>query len=217
MITVVADTLETGNFEGTDGESVEIVLAARNEIPLLGMILPLEFSGDLYATFDSFSTAGCRTSYFEEQNILHNENRQLAVELVSSLGETSPPLDPGSGAVLKVYLTIDLVQSSGTETPLDLSGWSQDFLPAFWSSTVNYEPALESGMLSLSYVCGDTDNNGSHNVADAVYTIDHIFKGGPAPVNLEAADANCDGSFNISDAVHSINHIFKGGPPPCCP
>jgi hypothetical protein len=70
---------------------------------------------------------------------------------------------------------------------------------------------------SSSYVCGDADNNGTHNVADPVYTINHIFKGGPAPVNQDAADANCDGSYNISDAVHSINFIFKGGPPPCCP
>jgi len=67
------------------------------------------------------------------------------------------------------------------------------------------------------YVCGDADGDLGINIADAVYLINYIFKGGPAPDPLDAGDANCDGTVNVADAVYLINYVFKGGPEPCCP
>ncbi len=69
------------------------------------------------------------------------------------------------------------------------------------------------------YVCGDATGDGAINVGDAVYVINYVFKGGPAPDPLEAADATCDGEVNVGDAVYLINYVFKGGPAPCatCP
>ena len=52
------------------------------------------------------------------------------------------------------------------------------------------------------------------NVADAVFLISYVFKGGPAPVPKNAGDANNDGWVNIGDAVYVINYVFHGGPPP---
>jgi hypothetical protein len=65
------------------------------------------------------------------------------------------------------------------------------------------------------FVCGDANGDGQINVADAVFLITYIFKGGPAPDPLEAGEVNCDGNINIGDAVYLINYIFKGGPAPC--
>ncbi len=62
---------------------------------------------------------------------------------------------------------------------------------------------------------GDVNGDADVNVADAVYLINWIFKGGPAPKRMSEADADCDGKTNISDAVYIINYIFKGGPEPC--
>ena len=67
------------------------------------------------------------------------------------------------------------------------------------------------------YVEGDANGDGIANVADGVYIINYVFKGGPAPEPLTAADANCDGSANVADAVYLINYIFNGGPAPQCP
>ena len=67
--------------------------------------------------------------------------------------------------------------------------------------------------------CGDANGDGDTNVGDAVYIINYVFKGGPAPVPLCAGDSNGDGDTNVGDAVHLINYVFKGGPPPaadCC-
>jgi hypothetical protein len=63
---------------------------------------------------------------------------------------------------------------------------------------------------------GDINQNGGYDISDAVYVINHIFKGGPAPTCAEAADVNDDCQYNITDAVHIVNHVFKGGPPPTC-
>ena len=65
--------------------------------------------------------------------------------------------------------------------------------------------------------CGDVNGDYAVNVGDAVYVINYIFKGGPAPTPLAAGDANCDQAVNIGDAVYIVNYIFKGGPAPCCP
>lgn len=70
---------------------------------------------------------------------------------------------------------------------------------------------------AVEYLCGDANGDGSINVGDAVYIINYVFRGGPAPTPLEAGDANGDGSINVGDAVYLINYIFRGGPAPVCP
>ncbi len=65
------------------------------------------------------------------------------------------------------------------------------------------------------YINGDATGDGSVNIGDAVFTINYIFKGGPAPEPMASADANCDVSINIADAVYVITYVFKGGPAPC--
>ncbi|MFW9842621.1 MAG: dockerin type I repeat-containing protein, partial [Candidatus Thorarchaeota archaeon] len=67
------------------------------------------------------------------------------------------------------------------------------------------------------YECGDANGDAGISVADAVYVINYVFKGGPAPDPIQSGDANCDGTVNVSDAVYVITYVFKGGPDPCCP
>ncbi|MCK5125629.1 MAG: M4 family metallopeptidase [candidate division Zixibacteria bacterium] len=69
----------------------------------------------------------------------------------------------------------------------------------------------------LGYMCGDANGSGAVDIGDAVYIVNYVFRGGPAPDPLESGDANCDGEANVADAVYIINYVFKGGPIPCCP
>ena len=68
-------------------------------------------------------------------------------------------------------------------------------------------------------ICGDADGNNIVTISDAVYLINYIFSGGPAPDPITTGDADCNGIITISDAVYLINYIFTGGPAPCsaCP
>lgn len=69
------------------------------------------------------------------------------------------------------------------------------------------------------YVCGDGDGNSLVTISDAVYIINYIFAGGPAPNPLLAGDCDCNELVTISDVVYLINYIFAGGQAPCaaCP
>lgn len=71
--------------------------------------------------------------------------------------------------------------------------------------------------LALSSIWrGDTDGDGKRAVADVIYLINYLFKGGPAPYPLQSGDCNCDGQVIVGDVIYLINFLFKGGPPPGC-
>ena len=55
------------------------------------------------------------------------------------------------------------------------------------------------------------------NILDLTYMVDRIFRGGPAPLDLEEADVSGDGSINILDLTFLVDRIFRGGlaPGPC--
>ncbi len=78
----------------------------------------------------------------------------------------------------------------------------------------NDEQAL-SLVVAPPYVCGDADGSDDVTISDAVYLINFVFNGGPAPNPLQAGDADCSSTITISDAVYLINFIFSGGPAPC--
>ncbi len=68
--------------------------------------------------------------------------------------------------------------------------------------------------------CGDTNGDEEVNVADAVFTINYVFKGGSVPESLCLADANGDDGVNLGDSVYLINYVFRSGQAPiepCCP
>jgi len=65
------------------------------------------------------------------------------------------------------------------------------------------------------YLCGDVNTDEQIDLLDAVFLINYIFVGGPAPQSLALADVNCSGSINIADVVLLINYIFRAGPAPC--
>ena len=77
----------------------------------------------------------------------------------------------------------------------------------------DYVPALVG---KCCWTPGDTDHNGSVNIADVTYDINRIFGSVPAPPCCEEADASGDGSFNIGDVTTLISFIFDAGPPPVC-
>ncbi len=111
---------------------------------------------------------------------------------------------------------------------LDLPGWLSaagdsvsGTLPASpvddsFTVTVADQFSTDSLLVEVrSYLCGDADGGGAISIGDAVYVINFIFGGGPAPDPLVAADADCSGAVSIGDAVYIINFIFGGGPAPC--
>jgi hypothetical protein len=70
------------------------------------------------------------------------------------------------------------------------------------------------------FECGDANTDGSVNVGDIVFIVNHVFHEGPEPNPYDVGDVNCDGNVNVGDAVYLVNYVFKeGSPVPCaeCP
>jgi len=67
-----------------------------------------------------------------------------------------------------------------------------------------------------TFIYGDANGDKQITVTDAIYLINYLFKGGPAPDPLEAGDADCSGAVNVNDVIYLINYLFKGGPVPGC-
>ena len=85
---------------------------------------------------------------------------------------------------------------------------SDPFEDGQWSPTAVFH--------TVSYMYGDANGDRVVNVADGVFVVTYVFKGGPAPEPLEAGDADCNDACNVADAVYIINFVFKGGPEPDC-
>lgn len=73
--------------------------------------------------------------------------------------------------------------------------------------TIKYYPII---------LVGDANNDRSITVADPVYLISYVFKGGPPPNPLRAGDTDGDESITVNDIIYLINYLFKGGPSPIC-
>jgi hypothetical protein len=61
---------------------------------------------------------------------------------------------------------------------------------------------------------GDADRSGQVDVADAIYLINYMFLGGPAPTPARVGDINGDCRLNIADIVYLISYLFRGGASP---
>ncbi len=59
--------------------------------------------------------------------------------------------------------------------------------------------------------CGDADNDGWVDIADAVFLINYFYRDGPLPDVFANADVVCDGELNLADILAIINMIFREG------
>lgn len=64
-------------------------------------------------------------------------------------------------------------------------------------------------------ICGNANRDQSVTVADVVYIVNYLFKGGEEPF-LFMSDADGSGVVTIADAVYLVSYLFKNGSPPQC-
>ena len=210
-IVATADSMIAIDTEGPIGGSVMMPIYAHNTIPISGMVIPLHYSGTLAVTFDSVSTAGCRTEgFFKSEHNLGSGFK--AFELTAGIED----MQAGTGSILNTFFTIQSGDATDYATiELDDLG---SYVRMFTSNEYgDYAPAGIAGTIRLPYICGDADCDKAVNILDVVYIINYIYKNGTEPDPLDAADVNSDTYINILDVVYVINFIYKSGPVPDCP
>jgi len=67
------------------------------------------------------------------------------------------------------------------------------------------------------YVRGHANSDDKMDLADAIFLVAHLFRGGPAPDPVVGADTNGDGIVDISDPIYLLNFLFRGASPPPMP
>jgi hypothetical protein len=70
-------------------------------------------------------------------------------------------------------------------------------------------------VIEVNLLRGDTNDDGETDISDVQYSVNYLFRDGPAPFPAGAGDVNCDGNVDLPDVVYLINYILRGGPPPC--
>jgi len=213
-IYALADTIKTEDIEYSPSAStqIEAVIELVNNAPAREILLPVEFGGDIELEYNSYNTTGCRTDGFTGIEVTVDGTAKTLLFSIKSDLENPEYLPAGSGPVLNIVF--DVIETSSEGTVISLDGFD-DKLPNITSDGFEYTPETDDGNITLAYICGDSNMDGSVNIADASYIINAIFFGGNQPDPIEAADANADGSMNIADASYLVNYIFFGGNPPC--
>jgi PKD repeat protein len=227
-VVVLADTLRADSVAVTEADSViEVRIRATNTIPLNRLTIPLEYSGTLALVYDSFSTAGCRTEYFDIQTLIHISSTlsRTTIKLQTASDNSQPDLPADSGLVLKVFFHVNEAASPGQQATLSLDGYT-NYDPIFVSPRTEYLARGADGLAYFTTCClgiaGNVDDDAGDviDIADLVYLVDYMFDFGPAPLCLY--EANIDGDslnmINISDLVYLVDYMFTGGPEPVpCP
>ena len=67
------------------------------------------------------------------------------------------------------------------------------------------------------FIRGDSNDDGSVGIADAVTTLDYLFQSATTPTCLDALDANDDGGVDLGDAIWTLAYLFSGGDAPPAP
>jgi hypothetical protein len=226
----LADSVWAEHVTYVPGNDVEVVIYARNSAPLRQFQIPLTFGGGLEMNYDSFSTIGCRTEWYDGQTQAHYSPSSKGMTFILRPRGSGAPLydGPGVGPILKLYFSA-VNPAEGDSTVIDLSGYNPTYPPEFAANGLEYAPVTTNGVVSYPPCCVDfrgnvdDDANDQIDIADLVYLVDFMFAGGAPPTCWP--EANIDGDVlgdafqqvTISDLVYLADYMFTGGPaPPAC-
>ena len=67
------------------------------------------------------------------------------------------------------------------------------------------------------FIRGNANDDTKNDIADAIWIVNELFRGGPQALCRDAADANNDGAIDLSDALFIIGYQFQGQAPPSAP
>ncbi len=226
MIAVYADTMTVLNTIGVAESTLQIDVYARNYLPLDEIMIPFTWAGPMGIEYDSFSTAGLRTEYFEQQTQANYDyfGHKAAVGLVASNSGSQPPLEPGDGPIVSLFFTMPISPGADQDSVRIIS--YNQFAPQFVTYAGEYEPVTNNGLVSLNCCqgpsVGNVDNSADMLVTmgDLTVLIDHLFIS-LTPLTCVAegnVDMSVDGLVTMGDLTVLIDALFISlNPLPPCP
>ncbi len=215
-IIALADTIDALDAAGNIGQEFQLVIRARNIVPLRSITIPIQYPGDLPLDYVSYNTTGCRTDYFEDNLLQHIDRvgRRLTIKLTAANDGSQPALPPGEGDILKIVFRVESGAIYGQTAQALIGDYLTNDLQ-FNGSSMNYAPIGLTGTISVCIARGDMDGASGTTVSDITYLTDFLFRGGFPPSPIEAGDVNCSDDVNVADLTYMVNYLFQGGSAPC--
>ena len=66
----------------------------------------------------------------------------------------------------------------------------------------------------IPFIRGDPNEDGTVNIADAIFILTYQFAGGDEASCMKSADTNDDGGVGLADAIYVLTYQFSNGPDP---
>jgi hypothetical protein len=228
MESIYADSLRIDTVQCLPGQAVHVDVYLHNHLPIKEITIPFTWAGPLNLVFDSISTVGLRTDFFEVKSIAGYQYslKRAAVYLDATGSGTGAYLTAGSGSVVSLWFSVPS-NAPGGVNPIALT----DFLSYRLLLTTyagSYSPYGRSGSATYRRTCctgpsrGNIDMSPDYLVtmSDLTLLIDHLFITLAALPCDDAAnvDLSPDEMITMSDLTVLIDHLFITlAPLPPCP
>lgn len=208
-IIATADTLYGPTVALPPSTTTAVPVYLKNSLPLNEMDIVVKWptTGSPILSYQGFSVAGTRTENFDTVYVLGQSSSKISFRLTAAKTTAKDPLPVGDGPILNL-----LFQASGTGSGTIDTAYLNGVVTGVKPLYQDYVPSVTPITFRVG-IRGDANGDGTINVGDAVYIVNYVFRGGPAPDSYQG-DANGDGNINIGDAVFIVNYVFRGGPPP---
>ena len=217
--------------------TVYVALRSNSEIGIQGWSFGILATGD--ATIDSVTTDGTaaapapdgvfnggfnKTSLALPEN---NEGQAGAVSAIVLCFGCPAVVDPaGTAALLAVNIVGPESGAGGVTFQSGLVGEGQPVDNVFTEEGASAE-VCNIGTASLDitfeildvgpFIRGNANDDFKVDIADPIWILNELFRGGPATACQPAADANFDGTITIADTAYLIGYLFGGGDEPPAP
>ncbi len=85
--------------------------------------------------------------------------------------------------------------------------------PWFYGMTLSGDPTLKLSRFLVNHT-GDVTDDGVIDLADLVFLVNYLFRGGIAPDPLRLGDPTADCVVDLGDVIFLLNYLYRGGPLP---
>jgi len=176
---------------------VRVDVSIVNDFPIREATIPFGWGGDLNLIFDSVSTSGLRTDYFEvgQWIVFDPANERCAYRIRASSDDSAPDLDPGSGPILSIYFTVP-ASASGMPNPIELTGI--DIVPPqITTDCFSYSPQVTDGYVAIVESTGTKNISlagATHVLADTI-----IVPGHTNVFTFRSTNVGSGKNYNISN------------------
>ena len=216
-IWVTADTVDIADVVAPRGSQAVLPVYMHNTVQIKEIQFSFYMENTLGVTFDSVSTAGLRTEYFEyivNNSLVTNRKYGFLMKTDDAASGGSNYLQPDTGAILNIFFNVPDTAPGGEVMAVDsiTASGKRPRYEALWGEVV---PVFYAGSIEIqSCIRGDVDCSGDINIADLVYLVDFMFNSGPPPDPYDVGNIDGIGDINIADLVYLVDFMFNGGPPP---